>query len=263
MEVFTDPETGRPYAFDPITGRSRWLDQPAPPSMQVTQELPVVRHAPVRQPDVRRGAEWGGSEAGQGGSEAGRGGRLAGRGGRVARMLGVAAVVAVLLGALLVFVTRGFGDQDGPGSSAAGGSAPSGDSAPREPGVGDAVRDGKFEFTVTGTRTARRLGNDWINTSTDGTFYLVSVTVRNVSDEGKTFISLAQKLRDAEGREYTADPRATLYLWQVSNLVDRIDPGGTVRGTIVFDIPAGAAPERVELHDSLLSDGVGVRLPGR
>jgi hypothetical protein len=175
-------------------------------------------------------------------------------------VLGVAVLVAVLVGAFLVIVSRSLGDQGTTPGSAAGGSAPSASAAPKVPGVGDAVRDGKFEFRVTGTRTAGRLGNDWINTTPDGTFLLVSVTVRNVSDEGKTFVSLAQKLHDTQGRDYTADPRATLYLWQVSNLVDRLEPGDTVRGTIVFDLPAGARPARVELHDSLLSDGVDVRL---
>jgi len=238
MEVFTDPETGRPYAFDPVSGRSRWLDQPPPPSLQETQELPVVRRSVVRRPVVPRP-----------GRRPGRGGR------RVARALGVVAVAAVLAGAFLVFVSRGLGEgPDGPGAAAPGAAAP------RTPGVGDAVRDGKFEFTVTGTRTAHRLGNDWINTTAGGTFFLVSVTVRNISDEGKTFVSIAQKLHDAEGRDYTADARATLYLWQVGNLVDRIDPGGSVHATVVFDIPADARPARIELHDSLLSGGVDVRL---
>lgn len=173
-------------------------------------------------------------------------------------MLGAAVVVAALVGAFLVVVSRSVGDQGGTAGPAAGGAGAAG---PRVPGVGDAVRDGKFEFRVTGTRTATRLGNDWINTTTDGTFLLVSVTVRNISDEGKTFVSIAQKLHDTQGRDYTADARATLYLWELDDLVDHVEKGETLHGTVVFDLPAGARPARIELHDSLLSGGVEVRLP--
>ena len=250
MEVFTDPTTGRPYVFDPVSGRSRWLDQPPPPPLQDTQELPVVRRTAGRRVPRLGTFEDRGS---------GRRPRR-GLGGRLARALGIAVVVVVLVSAFLVVVSRSLGDPGGTSGAAPGGSASSGASEPRVPRVGDAVRDGKFEFRVTGTRTAGRLGNDWINTTPDGRFFLVSVTVRNISDEGKTFVSIAQTLYDSQGHDYTADPRATLYLWQLDNLVDRMDPGDTVRGTIVFDLPVGAKPARVELHDSLFSGGVDVRL---
>ncbi|MBK5248977.1 MAG: DUF4352 domain-containing protein, partial [Actinomycetales bacterium] len=39
-----------------------------------------------------------------------------------------------------------------------------------------------------------------------------------------------------------------------------INPGNTVEGTIVFDVPADAVPATLELHDSMFSGGVSVTL---
>ena len=39
-----------------------------------------------------------------------------------------------------------------------------------------------------------------------------------------------------------------------------LNPGETVYGKIAFDMPAGDKAVKIELHDSMLSDGVTVRL---
>jgi hypothetical protein len=233
MEVYVDPQTGREYAVDPATGRSHWLNRPQAPNVQQTQELTVIPAASVR------------------------------RTGRTGlRALGAVAIVVVLV-AGLVLILSSRGDQAGPTSApsrTSGQGAARTDAGLTVPGVGTPVRDGKFEFRVTGKRMTKKLGNDLVNITTDGEFLLVSVTVRNISDQDKTFVSIAQKLHDTKGREYTANARATLYLGQVTNLLDTISPGDSVHGTLVFDLPAGASPERVELHDGLLSNGAEVRL---
>lgn len=43
-------------------------------------------------------------------------------------------------------------------------------------------------------------------------------------------------------------------------LLERLEPGQRISGTLVFDLPRGARPARLELHGSLLSGGVSVRV---
>ncbi|RSM44161.1 hypothetical protein DMB66_52525 [Actinoplanes sp. ATCC 53533] len=39
-----------------------------------------------------------------------------------------------------------------------------------------------------------------------------------------------------------------------------MNPGNTVKGKLVFDVPEGTKLTSLELHDSLFSDGVQVNL---
>ncbi|HEY6798850.1 MAG TPA: DUF4352 domain-containing protein [Kineosporiaceae bacterium] len=233
MEIYTDPSTGRPYVVDPRTGRSRWFDLPASPAVARTQELPVV-------PDGR-----GGSRARPDGVSV------------IVKLLGALVIVSVFGTALTLVVSRSRAEPTRPPAAAP---TPTRTTPPRPPALGTPVRDGKFEFIVHGTRTTKTLGNAVLHTTAHGAFVLVSVRVRNISDEHQNFLSLAQKLHDEKGNEYGTDVRATLYLGHLRNLYDDVGPGRTVDGTLVFDLPAGARPARIELHDSLLSGGTDVML---
>jgi len=70
-----------------------------------------------------------------------------------------------------------------------------------------------------------------------------------------------QKLLNASNVEYSADSVATLYNSNNSDVfVNEINPGNTVEGTIVYDIPKDQTPVTAELHDSSFSNGVKVTL---
>lgn len=129
------------------------------------------------------------------------------------------------------------------------------------PGVGDAVRDGKFEFVVTKVADGgERIGTKSFGTKAQGRFVFVHVTVKNVGDAPQMFFSSAQPLFDAQGREFSSDTTAELYLDSADTIIGDINPGNSVTGTLVFDLPEDAQPASIELHDSLFSGGVSVRL---
>lgn len=44
------------------------------------------------------------------------------------------------------------------------------------------------------------------------------------------------------------------------DFLEEINPGNTVKGTLVFDMPKGTEPASIELHDSPFSDGITVQL---
>jgi len=71
---------------------------------------------------------------------------------------------------------------------------------------------------------------------------------------------MAQFVYDSSGRKYSADSTAGMYANGDSNVFyNDINPGNTVHGVIVFDMPRGVTPVRAVLHDSLFSNGVSRR----
>ncbi|MCO7274845.1 DUF4352 domain-containing protein [Cellulosimicrobium cellulans] len=133
--------------------------------------------------------------------------------------------------------------------------------APAAPGVGTAVRDGKFEFTVTSVETGvATVGDEYLNAQAQGQFVLVHMTVTNIGDRAQMFDGSSQKLVDTAGREHSADSSAAIYLGDANSFLTDINPGNSVEGTVVFDVPADAVPATITLHDSFLSGGVEVSL---
>jgi hypothetical protein len=131
------------------------------------------------------------------------------------------------------------------------------------PGIGDAVRDGKFEFVISRADCARStVGSKHLNRKAQGKFCVVHLSVRNIADQPQLFLGSAQKAFDAAGTEFTDDKIAGLYANDdTQTFLQKIDPGDKVVGKIVFDVPATTALTIVELHDSFFSGGVRVTLP--
>lgn len=131
----------------------------------------------------------------------------------------------------------------------------------KDPGVGDKVRDGKFEFVVTKVSDGgTSIGPKGFAEKAQGRFVLVRVDVTNIGKEPQYFFGDNQTVYDSEDREFAADTTAAIYLDDSSSFIEEINPGNTVKGTLVFDLPKGVDPARIELHDSMFSSGVVVDL---
>ncbi|MDQ0842564.1 DUF4352 domain-containing protein [Streptomyces sp. V1I6] len=129
-----------------------------------------------------------------------------------------------------------------------------------EPGIGDPVRDGKFEFTVTRVQPGvQKIGGEF-GKEAQGQFILVHMTVSNIGDEAQHFDGDAQKLFDVKDREFSADALAAIYLEESKSFLNEINPGNKVKGIVVFDVPKDVKPVKLELHDSIFSGGVAVDL---
>ncbi|MBF6212343.1 protein kinase [Nocardia puris] len=125
--------------------------------------------------------------------------------------------------------------------------------------AGGPARDGKFEFAVTGVDSGvSRVG--W--QTARGTFLVVTLSVRNISDEGRWFVPFGQKLRDSTGAALEHDTTATAWesVQRGFGYPIQVDPGNTVDAVLVFDVPAGTTPTHLELHDFVFSGGVTIPL---
>ncbi|MCO8276807.1 DUF4352 domain-containing protein [Actinoplanes sp. TRM 88003] len=136
---------------------------------------------------------------------------------------------------------------------------------PARPGLGDKVRDGKFEFVVSRLDCARtRVGPEHLQRTAQGKYCLVSLSVRNISDGTRYFLGRAQKAYDATGTAYGDDTLAGVYANRdTQTFLEKLDPGERVTGRLVFDVPKKAKLTTIDLHDSPLSRGVKVELTSR
>jgi hypothetical protein len=130
--------------------------------------------------------------------------------------------------------------------------------------IGEPARDGKFEFTVKGVTCGKETvgTNEYLTKKAQGQYCLMDLTVKNIGNEKQSLLSSDQKLFNKDGQEYSADDIATMYNSEdsTSTWYSDINPGNSVSGVIVFDIPKDQTPVSAELHDSAFSNGVKVNL---
>ncbi|SEE95511.1 DUF4352 domain-containing protein [Ruania alba] len=138
---------------------------------------------------------------------------------------------------------------------------PADEAAEQTPGIGDPARDGTFEFVITEVETGvAQVGDEFLSEEAQGQFVLVHLSVTNIGDQAEYFFDSDQTLIDTEDRQHSADSEAGIYLGDNETFLSEINPGNTLEGIIVFDVPADATPAGIELHDSAFSGGVSVTL---
>ncbi|WP_270485928.1 DUF4352 domain-containing protein [Gordonia jacobaea] len=182
-------------------------------------------------------------------------------------ILGALVVLIVIIAA----VSGGGSDSDSSSNSTSAGSSQQGaeqknagaEKDSGAAGLNTPVRDGKFEFVVTGVEKGlSSVGdNPYLTEQAQGQFVVVSMTVQNTSKEPQSFSPSDQKLVDDQGRSFEPSTSAQIALGGSDIPVwDNINPGNTVDAKVVFDMPKDATPTTIELHDSMFSGGVKVRL---
>lgn len=150
----------------------------------------------------------------------------------------------------------GGGDQQQADAQGAGSDA-SGEAA----GKGEAVKDGKFTFTVVSTSSRTHVGDSMLGKKAQGKYFVVKVKVRNHGDEPQGLTDTAQELYGPGGKKYAADSEAAIYANEQNEvLYNDINPGNTVKGLLLFDVPKHFKPAKIVLHDSPFSAGVTVNL---
>lgn len=130
--------------------------------------------------------------------------------------------------------------------------------------AGSAVRDGKFEFRVLSIERAKSVsdptGNPYMTTTAQGEFIVITMSVTNIGNEAQNYFGQNQKVIDANGREYDANSAAGMWMNTGLSIMGDINPGNAIQVKIAFDVPPGTQATELELHDSMFSGGVSVRL---
>jgi hypothetical protein len=172
-----------------------------------------------------------------------------------------------IIALIIVFAIAGGGGGDGGGTQtttqqpAQDRPAENQPAEPAKAGIGDKVRDGKFEFVVTKVQSGMKvIGREPIlQEKPQGQFVLVHVNVSNIGDAAQYLSASDQYLFDGQDKRYSADDTAWSAL-ENNPLLEQVNPGNSVKGIIVFDVPKTVKPTKIELHDSAFSGGVTVEL---
>lgn len=132
------------------------------------------------------------------------------------------------------------------------------------PKLNQPANDGKFQFTVTSIQCGKpsvSSPDGYITKTAQGQYCLVNITANNIGDQSQTLDSSSQYLYDSSNKKYSSDSEASIDISPTDNtFYNPINPGNTVSGAVVFDIPKGVTPTVAELHDSAFSGGVKVSL---
>ena len=115
--------------------------------------------------------------------------------------------------------------------------------------VGSSVRDGKFEFEVLGVDRSASKEGVFSSEAAKGEFFIVHLRVTNIGDDARSFSASSQHLI-VNGNKYDATISITDENW-----MEDINPGLSIEANVTFDIPPGATPEAIEVHDSMFSGG--------
>jgi hypothetical protein len=82
-----------------------------------------------------------------------------------------------------------------------------------------------------------------------------SLSVENIGGDPGTMFASNQYLFDTEGRRFEADSSLTDPLF-----FEALNPGRSVSGTVAWKVASDFQPDHLELHDSLFSGGVEVKV---
>jgi len=135
--------------------------------------------------------------------------------------------------------------------------------APATAVLGQSVRDGRFAFLVTSVqRPSKTLtGRTGARETAEGAFVIVRVDVTNIGYEPLTLTATDQFLVSDKGKRFATSAAISSLKGAEQVFLEKINPGHTVSAApLLFDVPAGTTMASIELHESLSSTGVKVRL---
>jgi hypothetical protein len=173
----------------------------------------------------------------------------------------------VLIIIIAVAVSAGGGSPSGSSSSSSSGSGSGGQAAAPAAGphIGQPAADGKFRFVITRVSHTKSVGDTsmGLGETAQGRFTVLHIRVTNISNQSQTLDDSSQYVYDASGRKFDADTQADIDANPGNGggvFLNDINPGNSVNGVILFDLPRGDKAVKAELHDSAFSGGVTVSL---
>ena len=166
----------------------------------------------------------------------------------------------------LIFVAAGVisslsGGTSDTGTSNTSAKSDTSSSVEAAPGIGTQVSDGKFTFVVNAVKCGvATVGESFLEVKAQGQFCIVDVNVANTGNESQSVDISSMYLYDAADRKFSTTSSAMLSMEGSDLWLTDINPGNSIEGQLIFDLPKDASPVSIELHDSMFSDGVTVKV---
>ncbi|WP_054951800.1 DUF4352 domain-containing protein [Flaviflexus massiliensis] len=117
------------------------------------------------------------------------------------------------------------------------------------PGVGSTINNGEFDITVTSYEAGlATVESGYFQEEATGQYVRVFVTVTNTSNEAHYFFASSHKLIDDQSRQHT-DSSDAIFMDDALS-AEEINPGVTVEGYLLYDIPADATVTEIQFGAS-------------
>jgi hypothetical protein len=123
------------------------------------------------------------------------------------------------------------------------------------PKIGEEVTAGDLVFIVKEVSQAKSLGSSYSKSNAQGTFNIVTLTIKNVGKETITTDSSMMKIADSQGRKFDRSIEGQtakgLSQGKVDLFLQQVQPGLSVTGDIVFDLPDDATNLKLLVRGSM------------
>lgn len=120
--------------------------------------------------------------------------------------------------------------------------------------VGTAADVGDLSFTVASVEANITSSPGTLIDEPSGQYVLLKVTVANNGDKAETVSGSDAKLIDDQGREHELSNQT---MWMENGLFfEEINPGNSIEGELLYDIPADAVPTTLNVTSGIFSSPV-------
>lgn len=106
--------------------------------------------------------------------------------------------------------------------------------------IGDSVEVGNFVYKVNGIKFTKRVGNEYVNTTADGVYLLVGLSIKNISNESRTIDNSLFKVVDDAGTQYEFSVQGSTSLEMSggkSLFLKQCQPNISTTGVLIFEVP--------------------------
>ena len=163
-------------------------------------------------------------------------------------------VLTVILVLILIGMASSSGNKGGSSNSSNSGSTKN-ESNNVVAKIGDAVTANDLSFTVTDISKAKSLGNSYSKKESQGTFNVITLNIKNTGKETATIDSSMMKITDSQGRKFDRSIEGQtakgLSQGKVDLFLQQVQPGLSVTGEIVFDLPDDATDLKLLVKGSM------------
>lgn len=104
-------------------------------------------------------------------------------------------------------------------------------------------------LTVASTERTQKLQDSIFEYSTANEYFVVNIHYTNTSNEAQNLWAADFVLVDTDGKEYTTNRDVSLAL-EDPIIIEEVNPGLTVQGTVVFEVPPGTEFTEMRLDES-------------
>lgn len=166
---------------------------------------------------------------------------------------------------LVIGAATGSSNSNSNTSGSSGAAPAAAPAAPPAPTFGQVAKDGDFAFVVerescgAAAAAAVYAGGMGETVPAGAVECIFTIRVTDDKDTAQTSFDSNQYAYDAAGRQFSADSNASAFL---SGDMDntQVNPGITITTKLPFQIPANDKITQLQLHDSMFSGGVTVRV---